>query len=46
MTNLEMMKGDLINQIKKLTSKQYHKFLTTISEHYNPKTIYDIIVKK
>ena len=28
-----------------MTSKQYHKFLTTISERYNPKTIYDIIVK-
>ena len=26
-----------------MTSKQYHKFLTTISERYNPKTIYDII---
>jgi len=28
-----------------MTSKQYHKFLTTISEHYNPKSIYNIIVK-
>lgn len=38
MTNLEIMKNDLIKQIKNMSSEQYHKFLAMLSEHYNPKT--------
>lgn len=38
MTNLEKMKDDIIQQIKNMSSEQYHEFLATISEHYNPET--------
>ena len=31
MTNLEKMKDDIIQQIKNMSSEQYHEFLATIS---------------